>query len=201
MKFRVMIGASPKDGFVQVDDHPTHGYLNLYGTKPEFDGIWAVEFDEDKGLNYVELSPPELSPNGVRPTRAESLTATEITWWKNWTETTHNEETAKKLEAEQAQQRTADEELVAEFGDWTVNNKVTRDNLLITSDAYEMLEHLKSEGWSDWRQWLRDLPTTNPDPLTIEFKEPPANANAAITRSFSNWKQRITLTKEVKEKL
>ena len=109
--------------------------------------------------------------------------------------------TAQKESAAAAVQRTADEELVAEFGDWTVNNKVTRDNLLITSDAYEMLEHLKSAGWSDWRQWLRDLPNTNPDPLTIEFKNPPANANAAITRSFSNWKQRITFTKEIKEKL
>tara|TARA_Y100001970_G_C13955700_1_gene710583 strand:+ start:252 stop:857 length:606 start_codon:yes stop_codon:yes gene_type:complete len=201
MKFRVMIGALPKDGFVQVDDHPTHGHLNFYGTKPEFDGIWKVEYDDDKGLNYVELSPPEFSPNGVRPTRADSLTTTEITWWKDWVATIHNEETARKIEEEKVRQRAADEDLIAEFGDWTLNNKVTRDNLLITSDAYEMLEHLKSEGWSDWRQWLRDLPDTNPDPLTIEFKEPPANANAAITRSFSNWKQRITFTKEVKEKL
>ncbi len=196
-----MIGALPKDGFVQVDDNPTHGHLNLYGTKPEFDGVWMVEYDEAKGLNYVELSPPEFSPNGVKPTRATSLTTTEITWWKDWVVTTHNEETARKIEEEKARQRAADEDLIAEFGDWTLNNRVTRDNLLITSDAYEMLEHLKSEGWSDWRQWLRDLPNTNPDPLTIEFKEPPANANSSIRRSFSNWKQRITFTKEVKEKL
>ena len=201
MKFRVMIGSLPNDGFIMVDNKPAHGNLNLYGTKPEFEGVWLVEYDDDTNLNYVELTPPDYAPNGVKPSREEKLTDTEITWWKNWVQYEYGDITAQKESAAAAVQRTADEELVAEFGDWTVNNKVTRDNLLITSDAYEMLEHLKSAGWSDWRQWLRDLPNTNPDPLTIEFKNPPANANAAITRSFSNWKQRITFTKEIKEKL
>ena len=198
-----MIGHLPHEGFIMLDDKPTYGPFNLFGTLPEFEGIWMVDYDDTVNpvRNDVQLTPIEIATGGVKPDRATSLSATEITWWKNWVETTYQQESERRQAVEDAEQRAADESLISTFGDWTLNNKATRDNLLINSDAYEMLEHLKSAGWSEWRQWLRDLPSTHPDPLTIEWKEPPSNVNSSVKRSFDNWKQRVTFTKEVKEKL
>ena len=200
MKFRVMLGDDPQDGFIILDDKPPVGNLNLSGTKPEFENIWMVEYDDTitPVRNTLEI---KQRPDGSVPERDEFLSEDEIVWWKNWVVTEHDKALAEQEAEAVAQQRVADEELVAEFGVWDFNNRCTRDNILGLSDAYETFDHLKTDEWIAWRQWLRELPTNNPDPLTITFQEPPSNVNSMIKRSWDNWKQRITLTKEVKEKL
>ena len=167
MKFNVLIGADTTEGWIQSDGK-TFGMLPLLGSKSEFDGIWKVEYDDGVTPvhNHIELTPLHLTPDNTKPTRAESLSDDEVTWWKNYVTT----EVARLDQEEQvkadALSRANDQELVDKYGTWNENNKRTRDSLLIHSDAYEMLTHLKSSGWSEWRQWLRDLPETEPDPLT-----------------------------------
>ena len=203
MKFNVLIGADTTEGWIQSDGK-TFGMLPLLGSKSEFDGIWKVEYDDNdpsKVRNHVELTPLDLTPDNIKPTRAESLSDDEVTWWKNYVTT----EVARLDQEEQvkadALSRANDQELVDKYGTWNENNKRTRDSLLIHSDAYEMLTHLKSSGWSEWRQWLRDLPVTDPDVLDITFRDPPANANAMVLKSFENWKQRLGVAKTAKENL
>lgn len=202
MKFDVLIGANTSEGWIQSDGK-SFGSLSLLGSKSEFDGIWKVEYDDSVTPvhNHVELTPLHLTPDNKKPTRAVSLSDDEVIWWKNYVTT----EVARLDQEEQAKadalSRASDQELVDRYSTWNDNNRRTRDNLLITSDSYEMLTHLKSSGWSEWRQWLRDLPTTDPDVLNITFKDPPANANAMVLKSFNNWKQRIGVTKTAKENL
>ena len=202
MDFQVLIGANSEEGWI-ISNGKTFGMLPLLGSKSEFDGIWKVEYDDGVTPvhNHIELTPLHLTPDNTKPTRAESLSDDEVTWWKNYVTT----EVARLDQEEQvkadALSRANDQELVDKYGTWNENNKRTRDSLLIHSDAYEMLTHLKSSGWSEWRQWLRDLPETEPDPLTITFKEPPTNVNGIILKSFNNWKQRLGVTKTAKENL
>ena len=203
MDFQVLIGANSEEGWI-ISNGKTFGMLPLLGTKPEFDGIWKVEYDDNdpsKVHNHVELTPLNLTLDNIKPTRAESLSADEILWWKNYVTTEIARLDQEKQAEADAEQRANDQELVDRYSTWNDNNRRTRDNLLITSDSYEMLTHLKSSGWSEWRQWLRDLPTTDPDVLNITFKDPPANANAMVLKSFNNWKQRIGVTKTAKENL
>ena len=198
-----MIGDTLDAGRITFNN--TTYQANLLDSKPEFKDIWYVDYDDSTTpvTNVVYPTPFHLTSDGKKPDRQESLTADEITWWSNWVPTEFNRIHDEKHAAEAAVQRTADEELVAKFDNWQTNgnNKTTRDNLLIISDAYEMLDHLKSAGWSEWRQWLRDLPETSPDPLNIPFQDPPANANARVLKSFNNWKQRLGVAKGVKENL
>lgn len=202
MKFNVLIGANTTEGLIQSDGK-TFGSLPLLGSKSEFDGIWKVEYDDGVTPvhNHIELTPLHLTPDNKKPTRAESLSDDEVTWWKNYVTTEVARLDQEKQAEVDALSRANDQELVDRYSTWNDNNRRTRDNLLITSDSYEMLTHLKSSGWSEWRQWLRDLPTTDPDVLNITFKDPPANANAMVLKSFNNWKQRIGVTKTAKENL
>lgn len=202
MKFDVLIGANTSEGWIQSDGK-SFGSLSLLGSKSEFDGIWKVEYDDSVTPvhNHVELTPLHLTPDNKKPTRAESLSDDEVTWWKNYVTTEVARLDQEKQAEVDALSRANDQELVDRYSTWNDNNRRTRDNLLITSDSYEMLTHLKSPGWSEWRQWLRDLPTTDPDVLNITFKDPPANANAMVLKSFNNWKQRIGVTKTAKENL
>ncbi len=202
MKFDVLIGANTSEGWIQSDGK-SFGSLSLLGSKSEFDGIWKVEYDDSVTPvhNHVELTPLHLTPDNKKPTRAESLSDDEVTWWKNYVTTEVARLDQEKQAEVDALSRANDQELVDRYSTWNDNNRRTRDNLLITSDSYEMLTHLKSSGWSEWRQWLRDLPTTDPDVLNITFKDPPANANAMVLKSFNNWKQRIGVTKTAKENL
>ena len=202
MKFDVLIGANTSEGWIQSDGK-SFGSLSLLGSKSEFDGIWKVEYDDSVTPvhNHVELTPLHLTPDNKKPTRAESLSDDEVTWWKNYVTTEVARLDQEKQAEVDALSRAQDQELVDRYSTWNDNNRRTRDNLLITSDSYEMLTHLKSSGWSEWRQWLRDLPTTDPDVLNITFKDPPANANAMVLKSFNNWKQRIGVTKTAKENL
>lgn len=197
-----MIGGLTDEGFIMLDDKPPHGNLSLVGSKPEFDGIWMVDYNDTVNpvINEVELTPPDYTANGKRPDREWKLSDAEIIWWKDWVQSEYDKITAEKDAKIAADQRVADEELVAEFGVWGDNNKITRDNLLGLSDAYETFDHLKTDEWVAWRQWLRDLPEGG-DPLTAVFIDPPSNANQMLKRSYDNWKQRLTITKEVKEKL
>ena len=202
MKFDVLIGANTSEGWIQSDGK-SFGSLSLLGSKSEFDGIWKVEYDDSVTPvhNHVELTPLHLTPDNKKPTRAESLSDDEVTWWKNYVTTEVARLDQEKQAEVDALSRANDQELVDRYSTWNDNNRRTRDNLLITSDSYEMLTHLKSSGWSEWRQWLRDLPVTDPDVLNITFRDPPANANAMVLKSFNNWKQRIGVTKTAKENL
>mgnify|MGYP001421514611 CR=1 FL=1 len=202
MKFHVLIGANTEEGWIQTHDK-TFGMLPLLGAHPEFDGIWKVEYDDTTGAvhNHVELTPLHLIADNTKPTRAETLSNDEIVWWKNYVTTEVARLDQEKQAEAAALSRANDQELVDKYSTWNVNNKRTRDSLLINSDAYEMLTHLQSTGWHDWRQWLRDLPTTDPDVLSITFRDPPANANAMVLKSLNNWKQRLEVTKTAKENL
>tara|TARA_B100001778_G_scaffold75757_1_gene61023 strand:+ start:3974 stop:4582 length:609 start_codon:yes stop_codon:yes gene_type:complete len=202
MKFHVLIGANTEEGWIQTHDK-TFGMLPLLGAHPEFDGIWKVEYDDTTGAvhNHVELTPLHLIADNTKPTRAETLSDDEIVWWKNYVTTEVARLDQEKQAEAAALSRANDQELVDKYSTWNVNNKRTRDSLLINSDAYEMLTHLQSTGWHDWRQWLRDLPTTDPDVLSITFRDPPANANAMVLKSLNNWKQRLEVTKTAKENL
>ena len=203
MKFHVLIGANTEEGWIQTHDK-TFGMLPLLGAHPEFDGIWKVEYDDNdpsKVHNHVELTPLHLRTDNTKPTRAETLSDDEIVWWKNYVTTEVARLDQEKQAEADALSRANDQELVDKYSTWNVNNKRTRDSLLINSDAYEMLTHLQSAGWHDWRQWLRDLPTTDPDVLSMTFRDPPANANAMVLKSFDNWKQRLEVTKTAKENL
>jgi len=203
MDFQVLIGANSEEGWI-ISNGKTFGMLSLLGTKPEFDGIWKVEYDDNdpsKLHNHVELTPLNLTPDNIKPTRAETLSADEILWWKNYVTTEIARLDQEKQAEAVAEQRANDQELVDKYSTWNVNNRRTRDTLLINSDSYEMLTHLKSTGWSEWRQWLRDLPVTDPDVLDITFRDPPTNANAMVLKSFENWKQRLGVAKTAKENL
>ena len=202
MKFHVLIGANTEEGWIQTHDK-TFGSLPLLGTHPEFDGIWKVEYDDTTGAvhNHVELTPLHLRTDNTKPTRAETLSDDEIVWWKNYVTTEVARLDQEKQAEADALSRANDQELVDKYSTWNVNNRRTRDNLLINSDSYEMLTHLQSTGWHDWRQWLRDLPATDPDVLSMTFRDPPANANAMVLKSFDNWKQRLEVTKTAKENL
>ena len=203
MDFQVLIGANSEEGWI-ISNGKTFGMLPLLGSKSEFDGIWKVEYDDNdpsKVRNHVELTPLNLTPDNIKPTRAESLSADEILWWKNYVTTELARLDQEKQAEAVAEQRANDQELVDKYSTWNVNNRRTRDTLLINSDSYEMLTHLKSTGWSEWRQWLRDLPVTDPDVLDITFRDPPANANAMVLKSFENWKQRLGVAKTAKENL
>jgi len=54
--------------------------------------------------------------------------------------------------------------------------RIYRDELLAKSD-FRMIEDAPWDktAWADYRQQLRDLPTTVSDPAKIVFPEPPTN--------------------------
>ncbi len=206
MKFRIIVGSEQGDGLLTYGANTFLHLPLVEETDPEWNDIWAINYDDTvvPVLNDVEVSPPEAvaDPSGGRPTRDLFLSADEITYFTNWVETKAASEIAVMQSNQDAITAEANDHILNKYKDWNEyqgvdSNRMNRDLCLKESDCYE-LPHLKTAEWDTFRSWLRDLPTTNPDPLTINFVPLPVGANQILKRAYEAWRVRINQTIAIK---
>lgn len=200
MKYRIIVGKERDDGLLTYGDNTFLHLPLIEESAPEWKDIWAINYDDtvDPVLNDVEVTPPEAlsDPSNNRPTRDLFMSPDEITFFNNWVETRATEQLGILQANADAEQTEQNELLLAKYGIWGIghnnidSNRRNRDGLLMASDSYE-LPHLKTAEWDTFRQWLRNLPQTNPDPLTIQFPELPAGANQVLIIAYEKWRSRI----------